>query len=122
VELRAGADLEFAVGVAQVHLDPFDRDEQRLRDVLVAHPVGGELCHAPLTRGERVEPCLDDVPRSRTGGRELFVRPLGEPECSHSSGEVDAFSEPLACLDSLVRPAERCAEVDEGAGVLEPGF
>src|SRR4029453_12833710 len=35
VELRAGADFELAVGVAQVHLDRLDRDEERLRDVLV---------------------------------------------------------------------------------------
>ena len=122
MELRAGADLELAVGVAQVHLDRLDRDEERLRDVPVALPVGGELCHAPLARGECIEPRLDNVPRSRTGGRDLIVRSLGEPEGSDSSGEVDALSKPLACLDSLVGAAERCAEVDEGAGVLEPSF
>jgi hypothetical protein len=37
-----------------VHLDRFDRDEECLRDLLVTHLVGGELCHAPLARGERV--------------------------------------------------------------------
>ena len=34
--------------------------------------------------------------------------------------EVDALPEPLACLRPAVRAAERCAQVDEGAGVLEP--
>ena len=82
VELRAGADLELAIGVAQVHLDRLDRDEERLRDLLVAHPVGCELCHAPLARGERVEPGLEDLSRPRAGGGDLVVRPLGEPECS----------------------------------------
>ena len=105
-----------------MHLDRLDRDEERLRDLLVAHPVGRELCHAPLARGERVEPRLEDLARSRTGGGDLFVRPLGEPECSDPSREVDALSEPLACLGPLVGAAERCAEVDERAGVLEPSF
>ena len=101
-----------------MHLDGLDRDEERLRDLLVAHAVGRELCHAPLAGGECVEPSLDDLSRSRTGGGYLFVRPPGEPECSDASREVDALPEPLACLGPLVRAAERCAEVDEGAGVL----
>jgi hypothetical protein len=41
--------------MAQVHLDRLDRDEERLRDLFVGHPVGRELCHAPLAGCERVE-------------------------------------------------------------------
>jgi hypothetical protein len=37
-----------------MHFDRLDRDEERLRDLLVTHPVGRELRHAPLARGERV--------------------------------------------------------------------
>ena len=122
VELRAGADLELAIGVAQVHLDRFDGDEERLRDLLVAHAVGGELGYAPLARGECVEPRLEDFSRSRAGGGDLLVRPPGEPECADPSRQVDALPEALACLGPLVRAAEGCAEVDEGVRVLEPSF
>jgi RibD C-terminal domain len=41
VELRAGADLELAIGAAQVHLDRLHRDEERLRDLLVGRRGGG---------------------------------------------------------------------------------
>ena len=105
-----------------MHLDRLDRDEQGLRDLLVAHPGGGELCHPPLARGERVEPGLQDLPRPGTGGGDLFVGPPGEPERSDPSGVVDALPKPLACLGPLVRAAERCTEVDDGAGMLEPSF
>src|SRR5262249_61003564 len=93
-ELRAGADLELAVGVAQVHLDRLDRDEERLRDLLVAHPLGCQLCHAPLARGEYVEPRLEDLARPRTGGGDLVVRPPGEPTCADPQREVAALAEP----------------------------
>jgi TrwC relaxase len=80
VQLRAGADLELAIGAAQVELDRLDRDEERLRDLLVAHAACCELCHASLAGGERVEPRLEDLPRPGTGGGDLVVRPPGEPE------------------------------------------
>ena len=116
MELCAGADLELAVGMAQMCLDRLDRDEQRLRDGLVAHPIGCELCHAPLARGECVQPRLEDLPRFGTGGGDLVVRPLGEAECSDTSRQVDALPEPLACLGPLVGATQGCPEVDEGAG------
>jgi hypothetical protein len=80
LELGAGADLELAIGVAQVHLDRLDRDEQRLRDLLVAHPIGRQLSHAPLARGQGVKPGLEDLARPGTGGGDLVVGPPGEPE------------------------------------------
>ena len=78
MELRAGADLELAIGVALVHLDRLDRDEERLRDLLVAHPVGRQLCHAPLARGQCVEPRLEDLSRPRAGGGDFLVRLFAE--------------------------------------------
>jgi tetratricopeptide (TPR) repeat protein len=122
VELRAGADLELAVGVAQVHLDRLDSDEERLCDLLVAHPVGRELCHALLARGECVESRLQHLSRSRTGCGDLFVRPRGEAQCADAPRQVYAFPQQLARLVPLVRSAERCAQVDDGARVFEPGF
>jgi hypothetical protein len=68
-----------------VHLDGLDRDEERLRALLVAHPLSRQLRHAPLAGGERVEPRLEDLPRPRTGGGDLFVRPLDELERSPSA-------------------------------------
>src|SRR5262245_60547491 len=121
-ELRAGAELELAIGAAQVHLDRLDRDEERLRDLLVTHPVGRQLCHAPLARGQCVKPRLEDLSRPRAGGGDLLVRPPGEPECADPQCEVNTLPEPLACLGPPVRAAERGAEVDEGARVLEAGF
>src|SRR5262245_29955209 len=82
-------------------------------------PVGGELGYTPLTCGECVEPRLEELLRSRAGGGDLLVRPLGEPVCSDLSREVDALAEAPACLGSLVGAAERCAEIDEGTDVLE---
>src|SRR5262249_47548563 len=121
-ELRAGADLELAVSVAQVHLDGLDRDEERLRDLLVAHPLGCELCNAPLACGERVEPRLKDFSRPPTGGGNLFVPAPGKSECADLLREIDALPESLACLGPLVRAPEGCSEVDEGARVLETRF
>src|SRR5262249_3840132 len=85
-------------------------------------PAGRQLCHAPFARGQRVEPRLEDLSRPRAGGGDLFVRLPGEPECADFQCEVDALPEPLACLGPPVRAAERGAEGDEGARVLEAGL
>jgi hypothetical protein len=43
VELRAGADVEFAVDPAEIDLHRFGADEQRGGDVAVDHARGGQL-------------------------------------------------------------------------------
>src|SRR5262249_59038707 len=113
-------DREAAIWAAQMHLDSLDRDEERLRDLLVAHPVCCELCHAPLARGERVEPRPEDLSRPRTGGGDLAVRSLGEPERADLSREVDALPEQLACLGPAAGAAERRAHVPHSPRVLDP--
>jgi hypothetical protein len=106
IKLRAGADLELVIRVAQVHLDRLDGDKERLRDLLVGHPLGCELYHATLARGKGVDPSCEDFSRPRTSGGDLFVRVFGEPERADRLREVDAFTQPLARLGSLVRAAE----------------
>src|SRR4051794_21594265 len=44
-ELRARADVELAVAAREVHLDRLLGQEERLRDLLVGHPLGGHLGH-----------------------------------------------------------------------------
>jgi hypothetical protein len=48
VERRAEADLELAIGVAQVDLDRRDRDERRLRDLLAQTGAAFETSQAKL--------------------------------------------------------------------------
>src|SRR5262245_4214703 len=50
-ELAPRTELELAVGTREVDLDGLHRDEQRLGDVAVAQPFGGERRDAPLARG-----------------------------------------------------------------------
>ena len=50
-----------------------------------------------------------------------FARPA-RPNAPTASRGVDALLEPLACFVPPVGAAERCAEIDEGARVLEPSF
>ena len=49
-------DLQLGVRVAEVRLHRLLRHEQRLGDLAVAHPVGGQLRDAALARGQRVDP------------------------------------------------------------------
>jgi hypothetical protein len=57
-----------------VHFDRLHRDEERLSDLLVAHPVGRQLRHAPIARGERVRGPVRRILRGLAGGGDLLVR------------------------------------------------
>src|SRR5262245_65984386 len=108
--------------MAEVDLDCLDRDVESLRDLLVASPLGRELCYAPLAHSEGVEPRQEHLSRRCACGGKLVVRAPGEPECADPLRQVEALHEVFACLRSPVRAAEGCAQVDEGARVLEPRF
>ena len=77
-ELAAGADLELAVDAREVHLDRLHRDEERLRDLLVAVILRGQLGDAALAGGQRVDAADDELARARARGGELLVAALDE--------------------------------------------
>ena len=78
-----------------MHLDRLDRDEQRLRDLLCAHPVGGQLHHPPLARGERVQPGPQGLPRPGTGGGDLLALGLAAAGGERHILAVPAIARPL---------------------------
>src|SRR5207302_1178272 len=76
-QFAAPSDVELPVRVAQVVLDRLRRDEQRLGDLPVALPGGGELGDPPLARGERRRAAEQDLAAGARAGRgELGARPL----------------------------------------------
>src|SRR5205823_13327635 len=77
-ELPPGVDRELAVDARQVDLHGLYRHEERLRDLLVALVLGGELGHAALARRQRVDAAEDLLPRARPSRGELLVCPLDE--------------------------------------------
>src|SRR5438094_914009 len=74
-EMTARVDTELAVRAAQVLLDRLRCDEERLRDLLVAQPLGRHVCDAPLARGQLVDTAQELAAWPRTGRRQLFVAP-----------------------------------------------
>ena len=105
-----------------MHLDRLDRDEERLRDLLVGHPVGRQLSHA-LARSWSVRQARSGGPFvAGTGGGDLVVRPPGEPEGAARCARSTPSRSRSRALGPLVGAPERGAEVDKGARVLEPRF
>ena len=104
-----------------MHLDGLDRDEQRLRDLLVAHLLGGELRHPPLARRERLGTGLKHLARTRAGRRELLVPALRERRRTAAMGQLDTLAEVLARLRAVVGAPKHRAEIDQRLRVLERG-
>jgi len=77
-QLGARGDVQLAVGVAEVGLHRPGGDEQRLGDLAVGQPVGGEATDAPLRRCERLRSGQWDASRPRPERAQLLRGPVGE--------------------------------------------
>ena len=93
----------------------FDRAEshkERLRDLLVACALGGQLGDTPLAGGQSVGTDASAPSGSAAGGAQLFEGPVGErcgptPVC-----EVQAIPQDRSRADDLSIAPQRSAQVD----------
>src|SRR5215211_6858935 len=119
-QLRAGADVELAVGVAEVGLDRLEREEELLRDLAVGPAFGGHLGDAAFTGGEGLDPDWDEAAQLLAGGPELAVGALGERERATAPRQLEAGAQRLAGVASMAGAPQAGPKVGEGACVLEP--
>ena len=84
-----GKDVELASGVAQVHLDRLDRDEQRLRDLGVGRAAGGVFGDATLARGQRGDAGLRVPANPQACGGQLLARTLSQRVRPARGGNVE---------------------------------
>ena len=119
-QLRAAADVELAVRVAEVPLDGLDGDEQGVGDLPVALAGGGELGDAALAGSEPVGGMVAGAgarpPASRSSSRAL----LGEGAGPDGLGERERLTQRVARLRGPPGAADRRAEIDQRAGLLDP--
>jgi hypothetical protein len=97
-----------------VHVGRLHRDEERLRDLLVAQLLRGQLRDSALARRQRFEPGQEDLARPRAGRHELFIGTLDQRSRAATVGQLDAVAEQLAGLGPLVPARQRSAELDQG--------
>jgi hypothetical protein len=97
-----------------VHVGRLHRDEERLRDLLVAQLLRGQLRDSALARRQRFEPGQEDLARPRAGRHELFIGTLDQRSRAATVGQLDAPAEQLAGLGPLVHAPQRSAELDQG--------
>ena len=107
-----GVNLKLAVCIGQVQFDGPEGDEQRLRDLLIACALGGQLGDTPLAGGQSVGTDASPPSGSAAGGAQLFGGPVGErcgptPVC-----EVQAVPQDRSRADGLSIAPQRSAKVD----------
>jgi hypothetical protein len=102
-----------------VHLDGLGSHEERLRDLRVRESGGGVLGDPALAGGERGDPGLCRAAYAEPGGGEFLAGALGERDGARSGCEVHAVAQRITGVRARAEPAQRCAEIDEGVGVLE---
>src|SRR3954447_8290425 len=94
-DLGAGADVELAIRVGQVSLDGSHPHEQRLCDLTIGRPIGGQLCHPQLTRGERIAATDVVATRAGAGRAQLLARASRQRVRATAHGEVEGLPERL---------------------------
>ena len=92
-----------------MHLDGPGRDEQRLGDVAIRHPLGGHRCDATLARRERLDTRERARARSRAGGDQLLVGALTERACFTLPRQLEAGTQQVASLAALAGSPQRRA-------------
>src|SRR5207247_11217194 len=80
----------------------------------------GHAGDPPLAGGQRVGAGADELARTGASRNELVVGALGERQRPAGAGDREPVAQRLASLGLAVRATQGGAEVDEGAGVLEP--
>jgi hypothetical protein len=115
-QVSSRADLELAVHVREVDLDRLHCDEERLRDLLVAHLLGGHLRDPALARRQRLEPRQEDLARTGASCRQLVVRALEQGARAAPESEIDALAQPCPRFPAAVRPAKSGCNGCHGSG------
>src|ERR671925_917879 len=95
-QLGARRDVELAEGVAEVHLDGAQRNEQSLRDLAVGEPFGGHGGDPALAGRERVDTAANETAWASAGGDELLVRSLGQEGSAAALRDLDRLEEVFA--------------------------
>src|SRR5262249_3541763 len=119
-ELRARTDLELAEDGAEVSLDRVLGNEERLRDLAVGHPFGGQTRHASF-RGGEVAATLGRVSAGAgTCGDELIVDARGDRVRTAATGQFERLAERLARIGAPAGAADRGSQLQQRERVLEP--
>src|SRR5581483_4912739 len=109
-ELAPRSDPELPVAAREVDLHGLERHVERLRDLLVRVPRGGEIRHAPLARRERTRTGPLGRARPCARGVELRADALLEPVGAAAVGEVERAAERVARLGRPPLESQRGAE------------
>ena len=117
----ARADAELLECVGQVRLDGAGCHVQPLGDGAVAVPAGGQLGDAVLGRRQRAGAAECAAPWPGAGRVELLVRAAGQQQHAALVGLFQGPAERGAGVGPPVGSAQRGAQGEQGAGVLEPG-
>ena len=118
-QLLARADVELGVRPPEVRLDRLAGHEQRLGDLGVRQPAGGEVGDPPLARGQRVDAAQLQPARARAGRQQVVARLLGEHGRAAALRQVERLAQRLARLAAAVGAPLRRAEVGERPRVLQ---
>ena len=110
--LVATRDAELAVGALEVRLGGRGGDEQRLRDLAIGQPLGGQPGDAQLAGGERVAAGDRVAPWLGAGGDQLRARLVGDPPRATAVSEIKRSPLELRPrLDAAASARERRATV-----------
>jgi hypothetical protein len=111
-ELGARTDLELPEDAAEVSLDRVLGHEERLRDLAVGHPFGGQARDAQF-RGGEVAAALGGVSaRAGTGGDEFIVGARGDRLRTAGTGQFERLAEWLARVGAPAGAADRGAQLE----------
>ena len=121
-EFVSGADGEFAVGVAEVHLHGLQAEVEGLGDLSVAESVGRHGGDSEFAGGERVAAGLGAPAGPDAGAEQLVVGPSGERVCPAAVGELETGAELLESLVAVACAAQRGAEFDQRVRLFESSF
>ena len=112
----AAADVELAIGAAEVHLDRLGREEQPLRDLAVGRSPGGEVGDAALGRRQLA---ARGGPRPAADEPELVAGALRQRGGAARVGGVEPLAQRRPRGPAFARGALAGAEFDERASAFE---
>jgi hypothetical protein len=93
--------------------------EQRLGNLAVGEPGGGQFGDTPLAGGEGFEPGKPGASRLRPRGSQLGLGTPGQGVCTEMMADVDGLAQWFSGCNSMVCAAQERAQIGLGASSLE---